>query len=58
MIFPPPPLSEQRPNPKTKTIKAANYFPGRRQGYHKDTDVYVIASNKDYVEISFNNPAG
>jgi hypothetical protein len=43
--------------PKNKAIKAANYFPEAGKGIPKGTDVYVIASNKDSGEVSFNKSA-
>jgi hypothetical protein len=41
--------------PKNKKMKAANFFP--KKAVTKDTDLYILASNKDYVEISFDKPA-
>jgi hypothetical protein len=42
--------------PKNKKMKAANFFP-KKGTVTKDTDLYILASNKDYVEISFDKPA-
>jgi|RhiMethySRZTD1v2_1073278.scaffolds.fasta_scaffold00772_38 hypothetical protein len=43
--------------PKDQKIKAANFFP-KKGAVTKDTDLYIVASNKDYVEISYDKPAG
>jgi hypothetical protein len=43
--------------PKDKTTKATNYFP-KRGSVTKDADVYIAASNKDYLEISLDKPGG
>jgi hypothetical protein len=43
--------------PQNKTMKAANYFP-KKGTVTKDADVYIVASNKDYLEISLDRPSG
>ena len=43
--------------PQDKTMKAANYFP-KKGTVTKDADVYIVASNKDYLEISLDRPSG
>ena len=41
--------------PQNKTMKAANYFP-QKGSVKKDIDVFIVASNKDYLEISLDKP--
>jgi hypothetical protein len=43
--------------PQNKTMKAANYFP-QKGSVKKDTDLFMVASNKDYLEISLDKPGG
>ena len=43
--------------PQNKTMKAANYFP-KKGTVTKDTDVFIVALNKDYLEISLDKPGG
>lgn len=43
--------------PKDKTMKAANYFP-KKGSVTKDADVYIVASNKDHLEIILDKPSG
>jgi hypothetical protein len=43
--------------PKNQKMKAANFFP-KKGSVTKDTDLYIIASNKEYVEISYDKPVG
>lgn len=43
--------------PQNKALKAANYFPPKGS-VKKDTDVYIVAPNKDHLEISLEKPGG
>ena len=43
--------------PQNKTMKAANYFPTKGT-VTKDTNVFIVASNNDYLEISLDKPGG